>query len=113
MNKDFQEKLNDLNTDYANVKGQPFSHLFCPILFRDEDVELCKAHIVNQAFPNAPHDWTLQRKDVDNFYGAHIESEFVTLQYRNQTHGDIITDSQLSKAFKPQIIVDEKPVDFL
>lgn len=112
MGKSFQEKLDELNTDYINLKGQSFSHFFCPILFKDEDVILCKAHIVNQALPEAPQDWTVQRKDVDNFYGAYIESEFVTLQYRNQTHGDIITDSQLSKSFKPQILVDETPVDF-
>ena len=48
-----QTKLDELNTDYAQIKGQAFSHFFCPILFRDEDVELCEAHIINQAFPDA------------------------------------------------------------
>lgn len=113
MNENIQQtKLNELNADYTQIKGQPFSHFFCPILFKDEDTALCKAHIVNQAFPGAPQDWTIQLKDIDNFYGAYIESEFVALQHRNQTHGDIITNHQLSKSFKPQILVDDKPVDF-
>ena len=80
MNENFQQKLDMLNADYAQIKGQPFSHFFCPILFRDEDVELCKAHVVNQAFPEAPQDWTIQRKDVDNFYVSIFESEFVAIQ---------------------------------
>jgi len=113
MNENIQQsELDDLNADYAQIKGQAFSRFFCPLFFQDEDVKLCKAHIINQAFPGAPSDWTIQRADVDNFYGAYIESEFVPLQHRNQTHGDIITNHQLSKSFKPQFLVDDKPVDF-
>ena len=105
-------KLAALNADYTKIKGQPFTHFFCPILFRDEDVPLCKAHIENQAFPEASQVWTVQRKDVDNFYGSIFESEFVAIQYRGETREDILADKKLSKLFKPQILVDDKPVDF-
>ena len=107
-----QTKLDELNADYAQIKGQVFSHFFCPILFRDEDVELCEAHIINQAFPDAAPDWTIQRKDVDNFYGAYFESGFIALQYNSQTHDGIFTDKKLSKLFKHQILVDDKPIDY-
>ncbi len=113
MNENIQKtRLDSLNTDYTQIKGQPFSHFFCPVLFRDEDVSLCKAHIVNQAFPEAPQDWTVQREDVDNFYGSIFESEFVAVQYGGQTHDGIFADEKLSKLFKPQIIVYDKPIDY-
>lgn len=113
MNVDLhQSKLKKLNADYSQVKGQPFSHFLCPILFTDDDVNLCKAHIVNQAFPEASPDWTVQRKDVDNFYGSFFESDFLAVQYNEQTHEDIFTNKKLSKLFNPQILVDNKPVDF-
>lgn len=113
MNENIQQtELDELNADYAQIKGQAFSYFFCPILFRDEDVELCKAHIINQAFPSAPSDWTVQRADVDNFYGAYFESEFIAVQYNSRTRDDILVDKKLSKLFKPQIFVDDKPVNY-
>jgi len=113
MNEKFQlTRLQELNADFTQIKGQPFSHFFCPVLYRDDDVALCKAHIVNQAFPEAPLDWTVQRKDVDNFYGSTFESEFVAVQYNAQTRDDIFADKKLSNLFKPQILVDNKPVDY-
>lgn len=105
-------ELEKLNNDYSQITGQRFSYFFCPILFRDEDVHICKAHIVNQALPDAPLDWTVQRKDADNFYGSTFEAEFIAIQYIDQTHADVFTDKKLSKLFKPQILVENKPVDF-
>ena len=112
MNENFKQTLDELNADYTQIKGQPFSHFFCPILFKDEDVILCKAHIVNQALPAAPQDWTIQRKDVDNFYGAYFESEFIGVQYNAREHEDVFSDKKLTDFFKPQILVDDKPVDY-
>jgi hypothetical protein len=37
------QKLNILRSDYQTVVGKPFSHFYCPILFLDEDVDLCCA----------------------------------------------------------------------
>jgi hypothetical protein len=113
MNENFtKNRLDELNTDYTQIKGQPFSHFFCPILYKDEDVNLCRAHIVNQAFPEVAQAWTIQRRDVDNFYGSIFESEFVAIQHTGQTHDSIFADKKLSKLFKPQILMDEKPVEY-
>lgn len=42
-------KLERMREDFQGVTGKPFSWSYCPILFRDEEVDLCKAHIVNKA----------------------------------------------------------------
>jgi len=67
MSTSIQSRLKKLNIDYSQIKGQPFVYFFCPILFRDDDVLLCKAHIINLAFPGSSRDRTVQRKDIDNF----------------------------------------------
>jgi hypothetical protein len=113
MRKDaFQSKLEKINTNYEQVINRSASHFFCPILFTDEDVELCKAHIVNQAFPESTPNWTIQRKDIDNFNGSFFEADFIAVQYNEHTHEDIFTNKKLSKLFKPQILVDNQPVDY-
>ena len=112
MNADVQAKLEKLKINYSQVKGQPFSHFFCPILFRDENVPLCKAHIVNKAFLNSAGAWTVQRQDIDNFYGSIFESQFLAIQYADRTNEEIISNKNLSELFKPRILVNDKPVDF-
>ena len=74
------KKLERLGLDYEEVSGRPFDHFFCPILFRDEDVELCKGHIVGQVFGGRER-WTVQRKDVDNFYGTAFEADFAHIRF--------------------------------
>jgi hypothetical protein len=113
MNSDLQSKLEELRSDYRQLKDGPFSHFFCPILFNDEDVPLCKAHIVNLAFADSSRIWTVQRKDVDNFYGSTFEADFVAVQYNEDPDlGKTITDKKLSQRFKPKILVDDAPVEF-
>ena len=74
---------------------------------------LCKAHIINLAFADSSRDWTVQRKDVDNFYGSVFEADFVGIQYHeNRNLGDTITDKKLSKRFNPKIFVDGEPEEF-
>lgn len=80
MNRTDLKKLEGLRSDYASVVGVPFESFYCPVTFRDDDTELCRAHLVNQAFVHASRRWTIQRKDVDGFYGAFFESDFVKLQ---------------------------------
>ena len=113
MNSGIEYKLNKLKTDYYQNIGQSFDHFFCPIMFKDEDVELCKAHVINQAFPNSSRAWTVQRKDIDGFFGANFEADsFAVLYKENQFFGDTITDRKLSNLFKPEILLDGNPVDF-
>lgn len=66
------ERLSGLRGDYEAVTGAPFRHFFCPILYRDEDIELCEAHIVNGAFTDSPKATTIQRKDIDPAFGYNL-----------------------------------------
>jgi hypothetical protein len=105
------DKLQRLNANYTGVVGRPFVHFFCPVLFRDEETELCKAHIVNVAF-RGRQPWTVQRKDVDNFYGSMFESEFVDLRNRGRRLQEILSDPVLIRRFRPSFSVDGRTVDF-
>jgi len=80
MDHEVEHKLETLRNDYQELTGKQFLHFFCPILFRDENAAICRAHIVNSAFPDSCRKWTLQRSDVDSFYGSAFESDFVHLQ---------------------------------
>jgi hypothetical protein len=104
MSPEMEQKLKELRSDYEARVGKPFSHFYCPILFRDEVVDLCKAHIVNTAFPDSVRSWTIQRADVDNFYGSRFESDFVNIQYRGEHLAEsILADPHLSKKLVPKI----------
>lgn len=117
MDQALTEKIAQLGADYATVASDPFDFFFCPILFRDDNVELCKAHVVNQAFRNTPPIWTVQRKDVDNFYGGHFEAEFTTLQdLRDSPEIDVFSrvfvDKTLYKKLEPKILLGGESVDY-
>src|SRR5262245_16361152 len=73
--KALRRRVEDYRTDYRCVTGKPFEYFFCPILRTDEDVQLCRGHIVSDAFGS--NLWVPQRADVDNFFGAAIEADFV------------------------------------
>jgi len=110
---DFNKKLNELSKDYQLATGKMWDYFVCPILFFDEETELMKGHILNQAFSLEEGDtrgWTIQRKDVDNFYGA-IETDYTLLQY---------TDDELFEKtlfggeyqFKPKLILNGKEIGY-
>jgi len=112
MNENIETKLATLRAEFESVTGRPFEHFYCPILFRDERTSLIQAHIVNQAFANSSRRWTIQRKDVDNFFGSLFEADFVVLQERGK-HDliDIISDKILSRKLKPKISADGRLVE--
>lgn len=114
MSDDLTIKLEKLRVDFEKNQGHPFNHFFCPILFRDEEVELCKAHIVNEAFPNTARAWTVQRKDIDGFYGRNFEADFISLGYRLEklTPIDAIASPVLSRKLKPKILINDQPVNY-
>lgn len=111
LNEDGRAVLTELREDFAEVTGAPFTAFFCPILFRDEDVPLCRAHVVNKAIRGAPRNWTIQRKDVDNYYGSLMEAEFTLLQERGK-HDlfDLLADPELRRRLDPKITVDGQEV---
>jgi hypothetical protein len=112
MNKFVAAELEKLREDFASINGTPFDHFYCPILFRDEDVELCRAHIINEAFDNSARDCTVQRSDVDSFYGSRFEADFVdAANYKKFTLSEILTDSALAKRFNARVLLDGKPIE--
>jgi hypothetical protein len=107
-------KLERYREDYKIVKGKPFSFFFCPVLFVDEETELCKAHIINKAFRDSFKALTIQRKDVDSFYGSNFESDFVLIQYKTNkmSPSSVIANSKLLKKIDPKIMIGNKSIDF-
>ena len=98
--------------DYAAVRGHPFRHFFCPILFRDEAVSLCMGHVVNEAFGDSDRHTTVQRTDVDNFFGSLFEADFVLLAAKgNRTAADVLADRGLSRKLRPRILINGRLVD--
>lgn len=106
-------KLKALCYDYEIVTGSRFEHFFCPILFIDEDSELCEAHIINKAFPITARSWTIQRKDIDGFFGRLFEADFLKIAYKidNLSPEEIICNKELDKKYKPKIYINNNLAD--
>jgi hypothetical protein len=108
-----RQKLEQLRADYMEVVGRSFNHFYCPILYRDEDEVLCQSHIINKAFEGSSRVWTVQRKDVDNFYGSNFESDFEMLQYaRSRSPAEIFMNKELHKKLDPKIVIEGRQVDY-
>jgi hypothetical protein len=100
-------QLSELRADYTVREGKPFRHFFCPMLLRDDDVELCMGHVINEKIPNSSGARVVQRKDVDGFYGRAFEPDFMTILEMHQApRKDAIFDPALSRKAKPKIMVD-------
>jgi len=112
MKPQVAEQLETLRRDFANVAGSPFRHFFCPVLFVDEETELCQAHVVNSAFPETSPNWTIQRKDVDNFYGSVFESDFVNLKFNEPGIAvKALVDPDLYRRLRPKIFLDGTEIE--
>jgi hypothetical protein len=110
--REIEEKLKSLRADYEAKEGRAFAHFFCPVLFRDEPAELCRGHIINKAFPNTSRAWTVQRKDVDNFFGTNFEADFVVLReaQARDVLDRVFDDPQLHTKLSPRILLDGEEV---
>lgn len=112
---DIAEELERLRVDFANIdeESRSFEHFYCPILFRDEETELCKGHIVNESIRDSCRAWVVQRKDVDNFYGALVESKFTALVNSDGiTVEKVLANARLRKVIQPSFIVDGEKVSY-
>lgn len=113
MSKEAQERLQALNADYASVTGQAFDHFFCPILHRDEDVDLCRGHVLNQSFGAALNRWVVQRRDVDNFFGSRFEADITKLKYRDALRSqDVLGDHEARRKLRPRIFAGDQEVEY-
>ena len=113
MNTSLLNRIIRCNDDYKKLTGETAQNFYCPILHVDQKVELQKGHIVNEAFVDSDRTWVVQRKDVDNFYGAYFESSFTAIQhYEKIDKHNIFCDLQLYKHFNPKIYLDGKQVNY-
>ena len=83
MNGQAAARVKSLRVDFESVTGNPFQHFFCPILFKDERAQLCRAHVINRRFRNSYPARTNQRADVDAWFGTLFENDFLALEYKD------------------------------
>ncbi|WP_420462869.1 hypothetical protein [Candidatus Palauibacter sp.] len=107
-----EKRLRLLNADYREVAGRGPQTFYCPILYRDEEAELCRAHIVNESFPESDRKWTIQRADVDSWFGSMFEADFVKLKYREKLKVlDVLADPELTRQLRPKFTLDGEEVE--
>ena len=107
-----EEHLAKLKEDYSTVSGCTWNYFVCPILQVDEDVPLIRAHVINKAFPNSDRSWTIQRKDVDNFFGSRFEADFLAIDKKvGRSPIELLADKDLRRLFKPTALLDGKEVE--
>ena len=113
LNAQLVNKLDQLRADYESVVGRPFQHFFCPILWSDEHTELCRAHVINRGFGDSDKSWTVQRADVDAWYGTLFEDDFLAIEKKDQPVVEkSLTDSGLARRFKPRLTMDGEDVNY-
>ena len=107
-----EKHLAKLKKDYNAVAGGPWNHFVCPILHVDEDVPLIRAHVINKAFPNSDRSWTVQRKDVDSFFGSRFEADFLAIDKKvGRSPIELLADKDLRRLFKPTPLLDGREVE--
>jgi hypothetical protein len=113
MNEQGMRRLELHRADHANITTQPFLHFFCPILFVDEAVELMRGHVINEQFRGSPGIWAVQRKDVDNFFGAFFESDYLLSQRMiGKRVFDLFFDKVLFRLARPEIYFQRRKLHY-
>jgi len=108
-----EARLQALQSDFESVAGAPFETFYCPMTFRDEHVELCRGHILPKAFPDSARSWTVQRKDIDGFFGTTLEAEYVTLRHKGiRRAAEGLVDPGLARELQPKVRLRGKEVEF-
>ena len=109
---ELERRIKYYNEDYEQEFGTSCNHFVCPILFKDEDVEMCRAHIINDALRTSSK-WVPQRKDIDNFYGSAIEADFVGgMEHIGRDARELFLDSKSRLNLKPKIEFQGKNVEY-
>jgi hypothetical protein len=109
MDAGLARRLEELKRDHQVVTGKPFEHFTCPLLFRDEPAPLCRGHIVPEAF--GPGPWTVQRADVDSFFGSLFEAQFADMRHRDATPDVALSDKTLARTLRPRFEVDGRVIE--
>ena len=107
-----EKQLAKLKEDYNTVAGGPWNHFVCPMLHVDEDVPLIRAHVINKAFPNSDRSWTVQREDVDSFFGSRFEADFLAIDKKvGRSPIELLADKDLRRLFKPTTLLNGREVE--
>ena len=105
------QRIEALRSDFARQRGESFEHFYCPILLRDEKTELCRGHIVNEAFETS-NVWLPQRKDVDNFFGSAVEADLITIVCdRGKSPYEILRDARKGDKLRPRLLICDKEIE--
>jgi hypothetical protein len=113
MKENARRKLEFHRADHETVTGRPFEHFSCPILFVDEDVRLQRGHVINEDFRDAPDTWTIQRTDVDSFYGGMFEREhLLSARLKGKRCLDLLFDNYLYRECHPKLIHDGQQLKY-
>ena len=111
-----------LRADFKCVTGKPFKYFFCPILHVDEDVRLCKGHIIPKGLSGKSK--VLQRTDADNGFGSFFESEAVDAIEYGFVRGNLLDIvlcgdpeevKKMGRRFKLRVVAEgmPKPTDVI
>lgn len=96
-----EKAIKPLRESYAAEFGTDWKHFHCPILFREDDVELCMGHVVSQGLHSSKKT-VPQRKDVDNLFGKTVESHLIgCVKFFGLSASDALHDSEAGKFLKP------------
>ena len=99
-----------LNARALEQCGLEIKHFLCPILQVDEDVPLCKGHVIPEALGDSGIT-VLQRKDVDNFFGSAIEAAFIAVVNDGDRNPiDIFTDPSRHRQHRPTTALGDTTV---
>lgn len=109
---DLRRRVELLRNDYENVMGTAFEHFYCPILRVDDNVPLCRGHVIPKS-TGTSNVWVPQRQDVDHFYGTMIEADFLAIvRDRSKNIHEFLSVPQLNLQFRPRIMLNDTPLDY-
>ncbi len=107
ISEEVKQHLAPMRADYESVTGKAFDHFFCPLLLKDEPVELCIGHVIPESYTNCCRAGVVQRADIDNWYGSVFEAEYgVLLEAREAGASGMVFDNDLRKKMTTKIVVD-------
>jgi len=96
--------LEYLRADYERVEKVTFKHFYCPMLMKDEPVDLMLGHVVNEKFASVPEFKLVQRKDIDSWYGSVFESDFLShSRFQGKGVDDVFFGSKPPRGLRPII----------
>jgi hypothetical protein len=113
VTEEIRNNLPWYQNDYTKDQGTPFEHFFCPLMMRDEPVELCMGHIIPDCIPDSSRFRVVQRKDIDGFYGRVAEADFGALMAAKQKGlKGILRDRGLQRKIRPTLLIGDKTTDY-